>query len=53
MPYKIIGTSVYVKREGRWELLAEHPTVAAARKHLAALYANVSHVSGKRKKSKK
>lgn len=43
MPYKAKGKVVYVKRGGRWVALKTHPTVRAAKAHLAALNINVRH----------
>jgi hypothetical protein len=43
MPYRIMGTTVQVKRLRGWGDLKTHPTAEKARKHLAALKANVGH----------
>lgn len=41
MPYKLQGSSVMVKRGGRWVLLKKHKTRTQAAAHLRALKANV------------
>lgn len=41
MPYKLEGTTVYVQRNGKWVILKRHKSKAQARRHLAALQANV------------
>ena len=43
MPYRLIGKTVQVKKGGAWQKLKTHPTVAKAKKHLAALKINVEH----------
>jgi len=44
MPYKRIGTTVKVKRRGRWEVLKRYPKgqEQQAQDYREALYANVS-----------
>lgn len=41
MPYRAIGNRVYVKRGNRWVLLKSHSGPLKARRHAAALNANV------------
>lgn len=41
MPYQLRGTSVYVKRKGKWVLLKKHSTRAKALAHFRALKINV------------
>jgi len=41
MPYRLSGRTVMKYEGGRWIVLKRHPTVAAARAHLAALGINV------------
>ena len=43
MPYKIKGSSVYVKKKGRWVLLKKHPNRKKALAHFRALKINVRH----------
>jgi hypothetical protein len=45
MPYKLSesGTTVLVKKKGRFVTLKRHKTKAKARAHLAALNKNVRH----------
>jgi hypothetical protein len=43
MPYKVIGSTVYVKRNGRWQQLHRHANHGEAIAHLTALNINVKH----------
>jgi hypothetical protein len=43
MPYKVEGRSVYVFKNGHWQLLKRHASKEAARRHWRALEANVKH----------
>ena len=43
MPYKVSGTTVMVKRRGRWVALKRHKSKKAAEEHAAALRKNVRH----------
>jgi len=46
MPYRIKGTTVQVKRAGKWVTLHRHKTKAEAEAHLKALYANTGKAHG-------
>lgn len=37
VPYKAVGAKVFVKRNGKWELLKEHSSPEKARRHAVAL----------------
>ena len=41
MPYRVKGTTVQVKRSGKWVTLTKHKKKERAEAHLRALYANV------------
>jgi hypothetical protein len=41
MPYKRVGTVIYVQRNRHWKVLRRHKTVDEAKKHLIALQINV------------
>jgi hypothetical protein len=41
MPYKRIGKTVYVRKDGEWQVVKKHPNERAAQKHLVALKINV------------
>lgn len=43
MPYKLNGSTVMVKRAGKWVVLKKHTSRAKALAHLRALKANVKH----------
>jgi len=49
MPYRRIGKTVEVWKNGKWQKLKTHPTIHKAKKHLAALNINVSKKHRKRK----
>jgi len=41
MPYRLEGSTVYVMRSGRWQVLKKHPTKKKALAHFRALKINV------------
>jgi len=45
MPYKVIGTTVMVKKGGKWVVLKKHKTLSKAQAHMRALYANVKEAT--------
>jgi hypothetical protein len=48
MPYKAVGSRVYVKRRGKWVLMKTHPDARHAKAHAAALNINVHKKSRKK-----
>jgi hypothetical protein len=50
MPYRVRGKTVEVSRPKGWVTLEVHSTPAHAKKHLAALQANVRHTTPKKRK---
>ena len=50
MPYKVMGRSVYVKRNNKWVLLKRHPSKNKAEQHARALRKNVPHYGRRKKK---
>ena len=50
MPYRVRESTVQVQRPSGWKTLKVHKTKQAARKHMKALNANVTHKKPKYKK---
>ena len=43
MPYKVVGKTVQVKKDGKWKKLKTHTSAAKAKAHKTALQMNVKH----------
>jgi|TARA_R110000751_G_scaffold75710_1_gene152384 hypothetical protein len=50
MPYRIRGKEVEMSRPEGWVVLKAHRSEAMAKKHLAALQANVRHTTPRKRK---